>query len=243
MKTRNWIIIGVLMAAAIYAAAEGVITTQNGSLILRPASKSVNLDDASLIVEDGRYIYANSPDNSKYAYMKHDGTNGVIATGTGSIVLSPANGNVGIGTTPSARLHLYTRSPAQYNSLIIENAQGDYQGMKYKASGGSGDYISHNILFEDARPNTGGSVGPFFTIYRSSTLTRGNILQVGNTTTASDLVVSSSGNVGIGTTNPAEKLEVNGKIKTTDKIKMRRPDGAYACCGPDNSNNWVCGGC
>ena len=135
-------------------------------------------------------------------------------------------GNLGIGTTgPGAKLsvvagegygvNISSSGNYSYNSLDISNTQGDYQGFRYQASGGNGNYIANNVLFDDSRPATAGSVGSFFTIYRSGSLVTGNILQVGNTTAASDLVVSNTGNVGIGTTSPTNLVSLGGNSART----------------------------
>lgn len=131
------------------------------------------------------------------------------------------NKRLGIGTpSPSSKLSITCVSDygikitssynAYYNAVDIVNQRGDYPGFRYKVTGGSGDFISHNVLFEDNRPDTTGSVGPFFTIYRSGSLTKGSLLRVGVDSNIHDLVVSNEGKVGIDTSVPSAKLDVLG---------------------------------
>ncbi len=129
-----------------------------------------------------------------------------------SIIYIKNDGNVGIGTTtPDAKLHIVSKAGANYHALQIDNQSGEYPGFRYyTTSRRKGDYTPNNVLFEDARSDTDGTVGSFFTIYRSSALSKGNILQVGNTTAANSLVVSNTGYVGIGTASPSASLTVNG---------------------------------
>ena len=63
-------------------------------------------------------------------------------------------------------------------------------------------------------------------------------------TTSSSNIYYSTGNVGIGTTAPVQKFEVNGGDvyinHTTSQLIMKKPDGTCAACGPNNSDIWVC---
>jgi hypothetical protein len=118
----------------------------------------------------------------------------VDATATAyNLLLQSNGGNVGIGTaTPSTPLHTYT---AGNNSLTIEAGTGDSQVML--RSGGSQRFL---FGYEDADDG--------FRIYN-------------NTTASTALFVkSTTGNVGIGTTTPNEKLTVVGNISAIGNVAV-----------------------
>jgi hypothetical protein len=104
-----------------------------------------------------------------------------------------ARGYVGIGTTtPTARLHV------SGNLLVTDGITGSFSGSGLIESASFSSTASYvNPLVQDVLIT--GS-----TFISSSNATQ---LQVGNNL----LFVSGSGNVGIGTTAPAEKLDIRGK--------------------------------
>jgi hypothetical protein len=74
----------------------------------------------------------------------------------------------------------------------------------------------------------------------------GGTLGVSGAITASTAVINigsgqiykdASGNVGIGTTSPAYKLDVNGEIRTSNLIRGTYGDSAYLIGGASNNNN------
>jgi len=64
------------------------------------------------------YVLSSGADDTQYISLEHDQTNGILATGTGNLILSPASGNVGIGTTtPSTKLDV-NGTIKSYNQII-----------------------------------------------------------------------------------------------------------------------------
>ncbi len=105
-----------------------------------------------------------------------------------------SNGNVGVGTTtPAVPLDVSGYLHVSGNASPVTTSQGAY--LDWNAlNGGTGetDFIN----------NQGGGTGGFAFMNTNSTGTPRNTL----------VVINGSGYVGVGTTSPAAKLEVNGKI-------------------------------
>lgn len=106
-------------------------------------------------------------------------------------------GNVGIGTTsPSSRLHIYQTGLSDNTSTALLTIDG-----KFTAAG----VDSNDIIGIAFRVENSGGGSQTTTCIASSYQASANAL----------LLQPSAGNVGIGNTNPSEKLEVNGTVKAT----------------------------
>ncbi|WP_165503546.1 hypothetical protein [Pedobacter hiemivivus] len=115
----------------------------------------------------------------------------------------PTNGDVGIGTiNPNVPLHVSLNGNNVTSDLTLMASFTNPSGSKgislgYNQSSQAGIIYSEN--------NTGiGSPLEFWT-YNGGSF-------------ASRMVFAQSGNLGIGTNSPSEKLEVNGRIKAGDRI-------------------------
>jgi len=131
-------------------------------------------------------------------------------------------GNVGIGTTSPIYLLEVSKSKSgdfvQTEICNLDNSNSESNASLSIRVGGSsaGDPMLHLVSNNEAAWNIGldnSDSNKFKIGYDSSrTLDSGNIL-----------IIDSRGKVGIGTTEPTEKLEVEGVISTTVGIKF--PDG------------------
>jgi len=112
-------------------------------------------------------------------------------------VMNPS-GNVGIGTSaPGMPLHVYGTSPD--DDVIFE---GDYPFLIFDASGSSNN---SGFIFEEA-----GSDKAWIWHDGANDRLR---FTTDDGSTRNDLVIANNGNIGIGTSNPTEKLTVNGHVK------------------------------
>jgi len=113
------------------------------------------------------------------------------------------DGNVGIGTTtPECRVHIYNGAGSGSNPLAssdiltVENDFNTYINLIGHTNGWGGIYFS-----DDVRGRGQIAYNHFFDLmdFETAGIVRARIL--------------SNGNVGIGVTDPSEKLEVNGTVK------------------------------
>jgi len=103
----------------------------------------------------------------------------------------PSNGNVGVGTTsPVAMLHVVR--PAG-NSVAVSSRGVNQDVLNQECDG------THSCNYWGTDFTNGGNL--FFGF---------------DTANKNQFVINSSGNVGIGTTSPGQKLEINGGIKLTN---------------------------
>jgi len=157
--------------------------------------------------------------NTASAYLQawHDGTNGSISTTAGSIILSPSSSNVGIGTSsPLANLTVTTSmssSPTSTLYLDVEgtNTNGGGSQIVFNTSATSGTLTNYNAKITGTRVfGTGGD----------SELGFWTTLVSDNVAAQQRMVITKEGNVGIGTTSPSEKLEVNGNSTFTGSVNI-----------------------
>jgi len=188
----------------------GIINIQNtnatnGNLSLigfQDASAFINLAAFGAINE----VHSGSPNNVKGSlafYTKNSGTSYVTEK-----MRLDASGNLGLGVTPSAWLSTLkvlqigaTGSLANISgtTLFLENAYYDVSG--------NGIYLT-SAAASLYRQTTGAH--QWFT---APSGTAGNAISF-----TQAMTLDASGRLGIGTTSPSQKLDVNGKIRATDDL-------------------------
>src|SRR3989344_4157889 len=105
------------------------------------------------------------------------------------------NGNVGIGTTPQNKLHLYTAGGGLVDLLKLENSQFTGSGSR--------------VVFNNAYGNLAGIKGITAPGGGSFDNEGDLVFQTATDAVLADRVtIKYDGNVGIGTTNPEKQLEI-----------------------------------
>jgi hypothetical protein len=164
-----------------------------------------------------------TPSNSNHAFAASSGAT-VINTGASGIIdleinttsaLYIANNrNVGIGTTsPSSFLHIgtYASSGKYIDSSTLPNTPSNYLLTLTPPS--TTNYYGGGIGWSEGT-NTAASINAYDDGAGGAL---GLVIATGNNTTLTERMrITSGGNVGIGTTSPSEKLDVNGNIKASN---------------------------
>jgi hypothetical protein len=153
----------------------------------------VNVDDtATRIGTQGNYDLAFVTNRSTAT----DSTRFIIkAANAGEALRIDANNNVGVGTdSPNAVLHAYGSTP----SGTVFNVEGTNGSLFSVVDNLSGVLMSVN--------NNAGL--PVFEVNDDDSIVAGRFAQ-------NDFVVTTSGDIGMGTANPSSKLEVNGTVTAT----------------------------
>ena len=162
------------------------------------------------------------------------GGNFYVGDTTDALFANSITGNVGIGTlNPAANLHIYTTDNKWRGIIIDAQGVGNDQraGVQFITKGdGSTDLDAPSTLgwIIANRGNafaTAAKQNDLFFSYWDGTVWRGSLS-----------MDSVTGNVGIGTMTPTEKLEVDGNIKINNEIIFEgggyiRDDGTQLIIG------------
>jgi hypothetical protein len=162
--------------------------------------------------------------------MYHPGADklGLVTAGVERVSVL-ANGNVGIGTTnPQGKLQIYCNgNDADYGILTIQNTQlfgfntgaGITSGLSFRSQwAGDNIYPAATMgqinCVKESSANYGDSFLSFHTRYTADRNAGG----VG--VLSEKLRITSTGNVGIGTTNPSDKLDVMGNARIAGNLSV-----------------------
>jgi len=153
--------------------------------------------------DDDLYLWTYDGSGRDIRFAKTlDGTSAVNTANWTTNMIIKNDGNVGIGTiTPNAKLEVSASGPALGTGINTQN---------YLANGSSG-FVGYSLRRSDDTNGgwligTSAVVAGDFAIYQN---------QGAAATPVSRLLINTSGNIGIGTTTPYDKLEVAGGIAAT----------------------------
>jgi hypothetical protein len=189
----------------VIGAIKATTTINSDTQFLGPAADSATTPSFSFIDDTNTGIFRPVADNV-----------GITCGGTERVrVLS--NGNVGIGTTqPLATLTAFgsgQASLATFNTSTLGGTLHVCDSMSQVYNGGAvvfgtyqGNFAAIKSSIIDGTTNTVGHLS----FYTRNTIT--------DSTLTNRMTILNNGNVGIGTDNPQEKLNVAGSIKVSDKI-------------------------
>jgi hypothetical protein len=175
-------------------------TGDSGYQIVADSSGIAGVQILAAATQSSRVVFGDSGDND-IGMIKYDHTNDSLSfrtTGTDGRLTIDSSGDVGIGvTSPISKLHVYQNDTATSTTAGITIEQD-----------GTGDAQLQFLLSSVYRWVQGidNSDGDKFKIGR------GNDWAIGE-----DITITTSGEVGIGTTSPSAKLEVNGHFAATTK--------------------------
>jgi len=219
MKNNGNIGIGTASPSSKLDISNGGINSAEAMLTLQSGADQFKIVD----VGDGDYGIIGNDNNGSY-FKTVEGASGI----TGAEIHLTNNGNVGFGTSSPDHILHAMGSGDQY--LQVESSTNDNAGIRFiRTSSTNGDWMIYN--------NNGNLRFGFDNDLLSNSPT--DLLNIEQNT----------GNVGIGTNSPNEKLEVNGHIRMTDgnqgagKFMVSDANGTASWTDVSlNDNDWTING-
>ena len=192
---------------------EDISATNNMSLYLKSQNKSASLRLTSVSASTTPYQWLIRTNHGDGRLMFYDESTG----GAGGVLNLTRTGNVGIGTTgPQSLLHIAKSITGQLTALTLHNLHGSGS-----ASGDTVD-IGFSITTTDGSVNSA-RIGAVRTNRAVSGDTDLTFSTYSNSTLSERVRIKDSGNVGIGTTSPTQKLHVEGQCITGDSLLSTVP--------------------
>ena len=167
-------------------------------------------------------IYYNSVDNAFRGYKNNAWADlGVGWAASAANIYNTNSGNVGIGTpTPGASLHLYS-STASIGQTIESQLATGYAYLRLKNPSNTASPAIIGVEGSGGGGLLSGDIANSLVITAGGT----NAIQFGgNNVSQVNMTILNSGNVGIGTPSPGQKLTVTGTIESTSG-GIKFPDG------------------
>src|SRR6185295_9874696 len=138
----------------------------------------------------------------------------IQSRGTGSVLLNPTSGNVGIGSASAPRARLQVTGGA----IMPAAGNSETSGIMFPKDpgGGSGDAAWIRYYARTGEPST-----------------ENTTLEIGTSNDPQDhIALMASGNVGVGTVNPTKKLTVSTSAASPDGVVVVGSDNHFALTAP-----------
>ncbi len=220
---QNTTISGTLYSPQITGTLFGTSSFANSASFADSASYVIGNNVSGSVLSSSYALSASNALSSSYALSSSFATTASRAI-TSSITLAPwtlsgstlyyTGGIVGINTfNPSGTLHIIARETGQSRTFILQQtASGVNQSrIEFLNSSGSGTNDGAAVFF--TAPDYGSGYNSSFGVWNYQP---GSIIFA--TANTERLRITSSGEVGIGTTTPVNKLDVVGSIRSTTSI-------------------------
>ncbi len=190
--------------------------TSGGAVLVNKTSSTGDIFQ----VQGSNNVYASRFDGSttvgqSYGLRVRAGTNAsdksfLIENTSGTdLMVVNGDGNVGIGTgSPSYELHVQGSNNGNINTTVENTNTGTNAYATYRLKNNS---INTAALFLNGSNNTGYSGANSLNMYQGGNHPLGFV-----TSNQTRMTVTGGGNVGIGTTSPLQKLDVDGNIQILD---------------------------